>query len=214
MNNALDLAAQAALTPLKYAMTQQYPGELVGSYSRDRLTFTLSQDFGYSLDMYAGRFATRILAGKAYSEDYTVATEVPATWWQHLKLALYVVFAQQAHTWRNRFIPGFLPVWFPVRFEERKSTIKLTGHWSYPRADFITPHAGPVTVSEDIQVTGPHYELPAPSRFLSQGEIVREFYADPAYGTRLSAGGDATAVVYWLHRHGVNMDQLVPRSAL
>lgn len=208
MTNPLDTAPEALLNSVKFASIQQFPSELIGQYSRDRLHFELSeQPFGFS-SMMAGRFWTRILEGKAYNETYTVATQEPATWWQHLKMALLTAFPASI---LGRLLGK-------VRYTEHKSSIRFEGHWSYPQADWLTPHVGPVHISEQASLTGPHYEVRTEDRFLHMSEIVNEFYRREipatAVGRMYKFRNEAEELLVWLEHHKVNVNQLVPRNSL
>jgi hypothetical protein len=213
MTDPLTEAAQTVLNSVKFASIQQCPSELVGEYSRDRLHFELSEDMLPFSGIMVARFWTRILEGKAYNETFTVATREPATWFQHLKLALFSTLFFLWPVSGGNVVPRFIREKFPVRYEERKSTIRFEGHWSYPQADCLTPHVGPVHISEQASVSGPHYEVPAPSRFLSTGEIVNEFYRRELTGLG-KFHSEAAELLDWLAHHKVNVDQLVPRNSL
>lgn len=212
MTNPLEDASQILLNSVKRAQLTYISGDLLGRYTRDRLRFGLSEDmFGFT-HTYLARFVAEILEGKAYSEELPVAMLVPASPWQHLKETLYSILGRQVHTWRNRLVPGWLMWKFPVRYEERTTTVTLEGHWLYPQADIVTPHAGPVTIMEEATVPEGYYIPAAMDRFLSEGEILREFdrrdNPSPGYAT------EAAELLTWLKHHKVNVGQLVPRNSL
>jgi hypothetical protein len=205
---------QYELTPRKRAQFSQVGKDLiedlVGTYSKERFRAEFSEDYFFGGDMLAVRFWTQILEGKTYAEEFEVCTDVPATWWQHLKSTLFYAHGMS----RRRWIPRFLVARFPVRDKTLKSRIKLEGSYLYPQADFITAKAGPVTIRESVTIPeGPHYvPLDTPSRFASEHEIANAFFHDPAYATMGPPTPDM--LLYWLARHGVNINQLVPRKML
>jgi hypothetical protein len=205
---------QYELTPRNWAQLSQFPREmiedLVGTYSKERFQAQVSEDIFFGGDMLAVRFWTQILEGKTYTEEFDVRTTVPATWWQHLKLTLFYAHGMS----RRRWIPRFLVEKFPVRDKTLKSRIKLEGSYLYPQADFITAKAGPVIIREEVTVTegGACVPVSTPSRFASEHEIANAFFRDPAYATMDPPTPDM--LLHWLARHGVNINQLVPRKLL
>lgn len=202
-------ARQHTLNSVKYGQMTALAGELVGSYTKSKFDIQIDEDLYFGMDTIVARFMTHILEGKTYAEDFEVLTDVPATWWQHFKLAVSEALPAS--------IIGSL-VAKSVRNKTLRSTVKLEGKYLYPQADFLTEAAGPVTITEtatlpDWPETPDHY-LPAfaPSRFANEGEIANAFYSDPTYATM----GPPTPhmILHWLARHGVNTNQLVPRKRL
>jgi hypothetical protein len=214
MTNPLEDASQIILNSVKRAQLTSIAGELLGTYTRDRLRFDLNEEvFGFG-DMYMARFLAEILEGKAYSEELPVAMYVPASPWQHLKLSVQNRLPVSIlGDLVGKFLGDLVGKFLPVRYKTHTTTVTLEGHWLYPQADIVTPYAGPVTIMEEATVPEGYYIPAGQSRFLSDTEIVNLFYQREV--SFLAFGdNEAYELLNWLKHHKVNVNQLVPRNSL
>jgi hypothetical protein len=210
-----------------------------GSFAREMLSVATADDLMYGYDQMVVRLMTTILSGRTISEEPEVALKLPATWWQHLKHALFTsaLFANAA-SFRLRSQPKLAVIWLwpvltacvllsrwyrkhPVRWTEVTARVHFSQHVLYPEIDAPAQCGRPV-IYEEISASFPGAPFGSslagdPSRFLNRHEIANQVYRDwdQPHGS-WPDGGTLTpeTTLRWLEEHGVNVDQLVKRRGL
>lgn len=214
---------QVRLNPEKFGV--------MGTYSREMLEAAASPDmaWAFAMDMLAVRLTTTVLSGRTVSREPQVELNLPANWWQHLKY--------QVQSWRNAsvekkdhlggfhrdvlLVPAYAFLsWFfgkrPVKWTKVTAKIHFEQHILYPEVD-APAQAGRPVIYEEMSISWPDGVSPyggslnsSPSRFMNRHEIISEIARSTDPG-QLHMGNPAHAAIYWLERHGVNVDQLVKR---
>lgn len=212
-------------------LTQYYRGRItlypkkfaIGTYMANELRAELAEVAEYFYDETLLRLTTQVLTGNTVSEEQEVSVQVPATWFQHLKERVSEIFQYKG---------GKHPVrrWLtkhPVRHKKLSAKVKFSRDTLYPGANIEVPPEpfGKPVVWETVSLepgTAPdgqpwNLDVTQPSRFVSRDEIKSILWRQASRG--LGARFDdpyprPEQVLDWLASHGVNPDQLVPRSAL
>lgn len=219
---------QFTLHPRQYAM--------MGSYARETLSASpVAAD--YLSDMLLLKLTTAVLCGRTVSESPQVEMTVPASWWQHLKHA--TASWRDSSVSKKNSLGGFhrtillKPVYaslswllrkHPVRYAKMTATIDFRQDVLYPEID-APPNGGRPVIFEEMNMT-PMWEPKTalwgtslqsdPSRFMDSHEIMSQMQRDPEFhgeNLRYPDSPGPYAVLQWLERHGVNVDQFVKRQA-
>ena len=218
---------QFALRPERYAV--------MGQYAREMLEIAESPA-DYMSDTLMVRLSTAVLCGQTVSETPQVELSLPASWRQHLKHKLqeweYRTERDLYRTPQWRLPPWLWPVrwtaigvgkWIgrhPVKWTTVTADVHFEQRVLYPEID-APVQAGRPVVYETLDISYPGLQPPFgsrlirnPSRFLDQHEIIREILRDPDANDYRYGAIDVhpVAVMKWLERHGVNVDQLVKRQ--
>jgi hypothetical protein len=212
---------QFVLHPEKFA--------LVGQYAREMFDCVEIED--YLSDMLAVRLSTAVLCGRTVSETPQVVLTFPESPWQHLKdklrkwedrvwCDLHRAIGRRLWLWPvywTAVVTGKLIDGHPVKWGKVTADVSFEQRILYPEVD-APAQAGRPVIYETLDV---HFPTPPPygghiaydpSRFLNRHEIANAVYKDPDF--MLSPMGDLGphAMLNWLERHGVNVDQLVKRK--
>lgn len=227
------------LTDLAHRQIQLNPRKfgILGSYSRELLRAEASEDYVWAMDQVALRLTTSVLSGRTINKDPEVVLNLPASWWQHFKHqadwwisnkharfngsegtpAPWLVFLWPLFVLFPKFIRKR-----PIRYTTVTSQVHFEQDVLYPEVDMQMPaHLGRPVIYETINVSYPSVIPPfgsnlnsGPSRFLSQHEVMSEMQRDPEFTAqtyRYPMSPNPYAVLQWLERRGVNVDQLVKR---
>jgi hypothetical protein len=219
---------QIVLHPEKYGV--------MGSYSMEMLQAQRSEDAMLMFDQLAFRLTTLVLSGQTVSEhpEVTFTYYTPDTWWDHVKKALWDWRDKQNRRWEGTGYDGqpdtpppwmillwpflvLFPKWgrrYPPRTTPKivKTTVNFRQAVLYPETNHIPSEFGRPVIYETMDAGAGFGLVPGSSRFLNRHEIASAFYGDPEVNRYISSpnyGPDA--VLRWLERQGVNVDQLVKR---
>ncbi len=218
------------LTPEKFGQ--------VGSFCRSTLQATPTEDHAYMLDQMLVRFTMQVISGKTVTEhpEVTFTWFEYASWWDHLKDALWKWRAKMDKRWMGETDLGVPPwmvlLWpFLVLFPKwvlrhpgkqtpkiAKTTVDFRQSILYPEFDHVPAEFGRPVIYESLEVNGDGAGFGLgqgtyDGRFMNKHEIVSEIYRDPEMfrGYPGGAGSEVMGVLLWLERKGVNVDQLVKR---
>lgn len=101
---------------------------ILGTFSWDMLSATIVEDaLCATLDELCVRLETEMLCQSLDRKQRTVTFSVPATWWQHLRQAMFPEW------WLRRY---------PVRLRLLSETVRYEILDSYPRANIAVPELG------------------------------------------------------------------------
>jgi hypothetical protein len=214
---------------------------VMGTYALELMDGSVSRDMFY--DMLAMRLCTSVLCGSTISQNPQVVLNQPRNAWQHTKHQIdwwqsdldahwqgYDRHEGGAYTPQPWLILLWPLLWLirtwigkrPVKYNEVKADIKFEQRILYPEAPAVPAHMGHSVIYETLDLNWPENHplwgsrLDNPnSRFANRHEIASSIYRDPELNRYMSGPSASPDVVLaWLHRHGVNVDQLVQREAL
>lgn len=206
---------------------------VMGSYSRDMLDLQAYSDpDSFMMDRLVLQLTTQVLCGRTVSEEPEVQVNVPASPWQHLKVAAarwhagwltgkWMAPGSTPPPWAVLLAPAYyLLRWFlrryPPRYTKVTARVQFEQHVMYPEIDYVPAQFGRPVIFEETSVSYPGGQPPFgsrftcnPSRFLSKHEVIRDITADCS--DDLWHGHPAITTLNWLEQHGVNTDQMVRR---
>jgi hypothetical protein len=211
----------------------------VGSFCRSTLQVMTDYDKAYAFDQLLVRLTMSVMSGRTVTEhpEVSFTYKVPATWRDHLKLALSAWRDRQNARWEGTGRDGkpdtpppwmvllwpflvLFPRWLAKhpaaeRTETAKATLDFRQSVLYPELDYVPAEFGRPVLYETLDCSYPQVtvaERPdTDRRFMNRHEIVSEICRDPESSRYSTPGSDVWATFNWLERHGVNVDQLVRR---
>ena len=226
---------QMQLTPKQFGYVGSYSRELLQAEEmRDRAFGEMALRFTTSI--LSGRTVTDKQRASVkvpaswWQHLKKTAGDWHAAWLQkeHKAWRLFILLLDIIIVPAVALIPWFLRR-HPVRYAELTAEVRFSRDTLYPGADVSLPPSrfGAPVMYETMEIApmvagGEPWGLEdyGPGRFLSRSEIVSEVMRDPdlqnaSRGLGPFGGmdpGSVFSVLEWLGRHGVSIDQLVPRG--
>jgi hypothetical protein len=203
------------------------PAVRLGDYTAS----SLRAEPGYGPDEAISRLSAYVLQRRLVGDEQYLEVKHPATWWQHLKLAL------------PGWIGGAIRERRPVRWATARATVTFTKYDTYPRADIIPRELGAPVEVDVYEFTRMSHEAPSEdmvpvigttpvsrgrefvtqdylawelSRLVDRALIRKEpgYFPAPGHTVQSSPRNAVREVLEQLESMGVNTSALVQRARL